>query len=102
MIEAADGRQASGVLQAHADEIDLIVTELIMPNGSGEELLLEARRIRRCFQRLSYQRSGPQGRERESEHHGEAVFSGRPDRQGPESLDSRGRDFAEAFRGRRS
>ncbi len=47
VIEAADGRQARGILQTRANQIDLIVTDLIMPNGSGEELLLEARRTRR-------------------------------------------------------
>ncbi len=38
VIPAADGRKAHDYFREHSDEIDLIVTDIVMPNMNGREL----------------------------------------------------------------
>ena len=47
MLQAADGMEALDVASAHQGEIDILLTDLVMPRLSGPELagrLLETRR----------------------------------------------------------
>lgn len=46
VLAAEDGRQGIEVFRRHADEIDLVLLDLVMPETSGEEVFAEIRRIR--------------------------------------------------------
>ncbi|MFN7977224.1 MAG: response regulator [Vicinamibacterales bacterium] len=46
VIEAADGRDALEIFEARADEIDLVITDVVMPNVSGPTLTAAIRERR--------------------------------------------------------
>jgi signal transduction histidine kinase len=45
VLTANSGRKALDLFQEHASEIDLVITDLVMPQMSGRELMQELRRI---------------------------------------------------------
>ena len=49
VLEAADGRQAVALSERHGGAIDLLLTDVVMPNLSGPEL---AERLRSRFPRV--------------------------------------------------
>lgn len=51
VLEAANGEQALKVFEQHADEIDLVLTDLIMPGINGKKL---ADRLKRENQTSDY------------------------------------------------
>src|SRR5262249_34694575 len=46
VIEAGDGQQALAAAQKRGDKIDLLITDVVMPNLSGGELGKELRNLR--------------------------------------------------------
>lgn len=42
-MEAANGKRALDILKTHASEIDLVITDLMMPEMSGSQLLKNVR-----------------------------------------------------------
>jgi CheY-like chemotaxis protein len=46
ILEAADGGEAISLWQEHGAQIDLIITDLLLPHRTGEELAVEFRASR--------------------------------------------------------
>lgn len=46
VITAVDGRDAVQRLAANPDAVDLVILDLIMPNGNGKDALNEIRKVR--------------------------------------------------------
>ena len=45
VYEAVDGQQATGILDTIRDDVDLVVTDVVMPNMGGADLVAHARRV---------------------------------------------------------